>query len=71
MSLFRFIYNYQLVKFFMRTILFFLTVTFSFYANAQSVYITENKYDADFKVYVTSNKYEADWIVYITNKKMT
>jgi len=55
-----------LIKFilFFGSLIFFINMV-----NGQIIYVTDNRYEADYQVCVTNNRYEADWIVYLTNKK--
>lgn len=50
----------------------FITLIFSsllFSSNAQKVFSTDSKYDADVKVFVADSKYDADLIVYKCSSK--
>ena len=32
--------------------------------STQVIFVTENRFEADYKIYITENRFEADWIIY-------
>ena len=36
---------------------------------AQTIFVTDNPYNADFICYVTNNRFEADWSIYMTDNR--
>ena len=51
----------------MKLILTTLSLIISSYCFSQCVYITYNKFLADYKIYITDNEWQADWVVFNVN----
>ena len=41
----------------------------NYIAQSQQVYMTNNRYEADYIIYITNNKYDADNLIYVTDNK--
>ena len=46
-----------------------LLLGLSYVAQSQVIYLTDNKYEADYICTIASNKYEADWLIHINDWK--
>jgi hypothetical protein len=51
----------------MKLILTTLSLIISSYCFSQCVYITDNKFLANYKIYITDNEWQADWVVFNVN----
>jgi len=44
-----------------------LLLGLSYVAQSQVIYLTNNKYEADYICTIASNKYEADWLIHVND----